>query len=52
MKLGPTDQVGGGAEALLWIKDPGESDGNCGTGTGTVAGQFSPQLAYDLVYGY
>jgi endoglucanase len=52
MKLGPTDQVGGGAEALLWIKDPGESDGDCGTGTGTVAGQFSPQLAYDLVYGY
>src|ERR1700689_549527 len=52
MKLGPTDQVGGGAEALLWIKDPGESDGDCGTGDGTVAGQFNPQLAYDLVYGY
>jgi endoglucanase len=52
MKLGPTDQVGGGAEMLLWIKDPGESDGNCGTGGGTVAGQFNPQLAYDLVYGY
>jgi endoglucanase len=51
-KLGATDQVGGGAEALLWIKDPGESDGNCGTGGGTVAGQFNPQLAYDLVYGY
>jgi endoglucanase len=52
MKLGPTDQVGGGAEALLWIKDPGESDGDCGTGDGTVAGQFDPQIAYDLVYGY
>ena len=52
MKLGPTDQMGGGAEALLWIKDPGESDGDCGTGVGTVAGQFNPQLAYDLVYGY
>jgi endoglucanase len=52
MKLGPTDQVGGGAEALLWIKDPGESDGDCGTGDGTVAGQFDPQLAYNLVYGY
>jgi endoglucanase len=37
---------------LLWIKTPGESDGNCGTGTGTVAGQFDPQLAYNLVYGY
>src|ERR1700684_2596348 len=52
MKLGPADQVGGGAEALLWIKDPGESDGDCGIGDGTVAGQFNPQLAYDLVYGY
>ena len=51
-KLGATDQVGGGADALLWIKDPGESDGDCGTGDGTVAGQFNPQLAYDLVYGY
>ena len=48
-KLGATDQVGGGADALLWIKDPGESDGDCGTGDGTVAGQFNPQLAYDLV---
>lgn len=37
---------------LLWIKDPGESDGDCGTGSGTVAGQFNPQLAYDLVHGY
>jgi endoglucanase len=52
MKLGANDQVGGGAEMLLWIKDPGESDGNCGIGGGTVAGQFNPQLAYDLVYGY
>jgi endoglucanase len=51
-KLGATDQVGGGAEMLLWIKDPGESDGDCGSGTGTVAGQFDPQLAYNLVYGY
>lgn len=51
-KLGATDQQGGGAEMLLWIKTPGESDGNCGTGTGTVAGQFDPQIAYDLVYGY
>lgn len=51
-KLGTTDQTGGGAEMLLWIKTPGESDGDCGNGTGTVAGQFDPQLAYDLVYGY
>jgi endoglucanase len=53
MKLGPTDQVGtDGAEMLLWIKDPGESDGDCGNGDGTTAGEFDPQLAYDLVYGY
>jgi endoglucanase len=52
MKLGPVDQVGGGAEMILWIKDPGESDGSCGTGDGTNAGQFVPQIAYDLVYGY
>lgn len=51
-KLGVPDQVGGGAEMLLWVKTPGESDGDCGTGTGTTAGQFDPQLAYDLVYGY
>ena len=50
-KLGVTDQQGGGAEALLWIKTPGESDGDCGTST-DAAGTFEPQLAYDLVYGY
>lgn len=51
-KLGPTDQQGGGAEMLLWIKSPGESDGNCGTGANDPAGQFDPQLAYNLVFGY
>jgi endoglucanase len=51
-KLGSTDQVGGGAEMLLWIKTPGESDGDCGTGEGTTAGEFVPQIAYDLIYGY
>ncbi len=50
-KLGAGDQQGGGAEMLLWIKTPGESDGDCGTST-SPAGQFDPQLAYDLVYGY
>ena len=50
-KLGTTDQQGGGAEALLWIKTPGESDGDCGTST-DPAGTFDPQVAYDLVYGY
>lgn len=51
-KLGSTDQVGGNAEMLLWIKTPGNSDGDCGTGDGTTAGQFVPQIAYNLIYGY
>jgi len=54
-QLGSTDQIGGDgdAEMLLWIKTPGESDGDCGgTGSGTTAGQFVPQIAYNLIYGY
>ncbi len=37
---------------LLWIKVPGESDGNCGVGTGSTAGQFLPEVAYKMIYGY
>ncbi|MGY1708317.1 glycoside hydrolase family 6 protein [Geodermatophilus sp. SYSU D00758] len=37
------------AEMLLWLKVPGESDGNCGIGEGTAAGQFSPELATSLI---
>jgi endoglucanase len=53
-KLGATDQTVSedGAELLLWIKTPGDSDGNCGTGAGTTAGEFVPQIAYNLIYGY
>ncbi|MFD8082438.1 glycoside hydrolase family 6 protein [Kitasatospora sp. NPDC059722] len=51
-RIGTPTRAGGGAEMLLWIKAPGESDGNCGTGTGSTAGQFLPQVAYNLVYGY
>ncbi|CAM5418172.1 Glucanase OS=Streptomyces glaucescens OX=1907 GN=SGLAU_12910 PE=3 SV=1 [Streptomyces glaucescens] len=43
---------GGGAEMLLWIKTPGESDGNCGVGTGSTAGQFLPEVAYKMIHGY
>jgi endoglucanase len=42
----------GGAGALdlqLWVKPPGESDGNCGQGTGTEAGDFSPTIAMKLL---
>jgi cellulase/cellobiase CelA1 len=35
----------------LWIKAPGESDGGCGVGAGTQAGEFSPVIATDLITG-
>jgi cellulase/cellobiase CelA1 len=35
----------------LWIKAPGESDGDCGTGAGTQPGQFSPRIASELITG-
>ncbi|MDQ0716787.1 cellulase/cellobiase CelA1 [Streptomyces luteogriseus] len=37
---------------LLWIKVPGESDGNCGVGAGSSAGQFPPEVDYKVIYGY
>lgn len=51
-KLGVTARTGGGAEMLLWVKVPGDSDGRCGKAPGVDAGRFDPQLAFDLVYGY
>ncbi|GAA2630395.1 glycoside hydrolase family 6 protein [Streptomyces vastus] len=51
-RIGTPTQLGGGAEMLLWIKVPGESDGNCGAGTGSSAGQFLPEVAYKMIYGY
>jgi endoglucanase len=50
-KLGTVSQVGGGAEMLLWIKVPGDSDGPCGTAPNTPAGTSSPDLAVHLVNG-
>jgi cellulase/cellobiase CelA1 len=35
----------------LWIKAPGESDGDCGVGVGTQAGEFSPAIATQLITG-
>ncbi|MFC8981208.1 glycoside hydrolase family 6 protein [Streptomyces sp. NPDC057411] len=51
-RIGTPSQMGGGAEMLLWIKAPGESDGNCGVGAGSTAGQFLPEVAYKMIYGY
>ncbi|MFI6154770.1 glycoside hydrolase family 6 protein [Kitasatospora sp. NPDC051170] len=51
-RIGSPSQRGGGAEMLLWIKAPGESDGNCGVGGGSSAGQFLPEVAYKMIYGY
>ncbi|MGP3915086.1 glycoside hydrolase family 6 protein [Nonomuraea sp. 10N515B] len=52
-KLGvPTQQGGGGGtEMLLWVKVPGDSDGNCGIAPNTPAGQFSPAIAIRLIDG-
>jgi endoglucanase len=50
-KLGVTARVGGGAEMLLWVKTPGNSDGNCGIAPSTPAGQFNPALAIRLIDG-
>ncbi len=36
-------------DALLWVKQPGDSDGTCGGGP--PAGQWWPQMAADLVAG-
>ncbi|WP_328995094.1 glycoside hydrolase family 9 protein [Kribbella sp. NBC_01245] len=50
-RLGSVAQLGGGAEMLLWVKVPGNSDGPCGTAPNTSAGQFSPTLAINLING-
>jgi cellulase/cellobiase CelA1 len=49
-QLGSTPQVlDDRGDMGLWIKAPGESDGDCGLGTGTQAGDFSPALATELI---
>ncbi|GAB3401060.1 glycoside hydrolase family 6 protein [Flindersiella endophytica] len=50
-KLGTPSQVGGGAELLLWLKVPGDSDGPCGIAPDVPAGQFDPALAIHLIDG-
>lgn len=50
-KLGTPAQTGGGADMLLWVKTPGNSDGQCGIAPADPAGQFSPDLAVRLIDG-
>jgi cellulase/cellobiase CelA1 len=51
-QLGSVPQVlDGRGDMGLWIKAPGESDGDCGAGAGTQAGDFSPNLATELIRG-
>jgi cellulase/cellobiase CelA1 len=51
-QLGSAPQVlDGRGDMGLWIKAPGESDGDCGIGAGTRAGEFSPGIAAKLITG-
>lgn len=51
-QLGPAPRaLDSRGDMLLWIKPPGESDGNCGAGPGTQAGEFSPVIAKELITG-
>lgn len=50
--LGKTAQINiNGADACLWVKLPGESDGECGAYPHLKAGEFSPEIAYNLIRG-
>ena len=52
-RLGVPSSIGvGGADYMLWIKVPGDSDGSCGVGQGIRAGAFSPYLAERLIDGW
>lgn len=51
-KLGAAPGPGsGGAELVLWLKVPGDSDGTCGIAPNTPAGKFDPDLAIRLIDG-
>jgi cellulase/cellobiase CelA1 len=51
-QLGAAPRVlDGRGDMGLWIKAPGESDGDCGIGAGTRAGEFSPGIATKLITG-
>jgi endoglucanase len=49
--VGAAPREGGasGLDLQLWVKIPGESDGDCGIGEGTDAGEFVPDIALQLL---
>jgi endoglucanase len=49
--IGQPPGAGTQGELRLWLKAPGESDGDCGIGQGMAAGQFSSKLAMSLING-
>ncbi|MGY1779023.1 glycoside hydrolase family 6 protein [Geodermatophilus sp. SYSU D01036] len=50
-QIGEAPGAEDGGQLRLWLKAPGESDGDCGIGEGTAAGEFSPELAMSLLEG-
>jgi endoglucanase len=38
-----------GLDMYLWVKQPGTSDGSCGTGAGSYGGQFLPDVAVSML---
>lgn len=50
-RVGVTPREGGahGLDLQLWVKIPGESDGDCGIAEGTDAGEFVPDIALQLL---
>jgi endoglucanase len=52
-RVGASPGEGGapGLDLQLWVKIPGESDGDCGIGEGTDAGEFVPDIAVQLLGG-
>ncbi|MCP3799174.1 glycoside hydrolase family 6 protein [Allokutzneria sp. A3M-2-11 16] len=50
-RIGEPPRIGGGADMLLWVKVPGNSDGKCGIAPTVPAGTFSPDIATRLITG-
>lgn len=50
-KLGAAPRAESDGRLLMWVKAPGESDGDCGAAPGTAAGEFDPDLAEQLITG-